>query len=365
MSTDLSEITIVIPTVSRPQYVLRQFEYWREYNAQVLILDGATQPIVIPREVQSANIRYLHSGKPFNHRLAFAGEHVKTNYCALLPDDEFFLPNGLRAAIHKLNENPSLLGCVGRCLYFFVDQGRFLVRDAYRDWGPFPITENSVYSRLDADLPPRKTHMATYAVMRSNHWSEIFRNSYGTRFSCAYTYERLTNLQRSIRGRTELLDDLLWMRSMENPPIDDATSPRSGGQDFVSWAKSPKYRSEVSLYRHIALQLIESGGTGYSLAQEFEHRFFVGGVNRQSIKERTARRSPTTLTSSVLSTLAPKWFRRYAKRYVPPRLLRFTGWEGYDLDSMCDSLTSRGTKFVRADLDRIKKLVLNVASHSE
>lgn len=358
MAPDLSEITIVIPTLSRPKFVLRQFEYWRNHNAQVVILDGAAQPISIPPEMECAHIRYLHTGETFNQRLANAGEHVKTRYCALLPDDEFFLPNGLTAAILKLDQDQSVVGCVGRCLYFFVDQGRFLVRDAYRDWAPFPVSANSVYSRLDADLPPRKTHMATYAVMRSNHWSDIFRNSYRVEFSSAYTYERLTNLQRSIRGRTELLEDLLWMRSMENPPIDDSTSPRSGGRDFVSWATNPFFSSEVSLYRNIALDLITSGVTDRRLAKELEHRFFVGGVHRQAMKEQTKRRIPAIVASRAVSTLAPMWLRNYAKRFVPPRVLRFTGWEGFGLDLMCDSLSARGTNFVREDLDRVMTLVL-------
>ena len=43
--TGLSELTIVIPTVSRPLFILRQHEYWRDTDARIVILDGASSPI--------------------------------------------------------------------------------------------------------------------------------------------------------------------------------------------------------------------------------------------------------------------------------------------------------------------------------
>jgi len=358
LNVDLSDLTVVIPTVSRPAFVIRQFEYWRELTAQVVILDGAKQPIDIPVELLSYNIRYIHSGARFNERLATAGGFVNTRYCALLPDDEFYLPSGARAAIDRLEEDSAVIGCVGRCLYFFVDQGRFLVRDAYRDWLAFPSSARSVKDRLDADLPPVKTHKAQFAIMRSNHWKTMFESSYRQFFSCGYTYERFLNLQRSVLGRTEILEDLLWMRSMENPPISSVNVPRVDGHDFVSWARNPKFDSEVIRFRQIALEIIESGGVESKEAQAFEERFFVGGVHRQASKAARNSRKLSRRLGNVALTHSPKTLRLLAKRLVPARWLRFTGWEGYDLETICVSLQARGTRFCRAELERVRELSL-------
>ena len=102
--TGLSELTIVIPTVSRPLFILRQHEYWRDTDARIVILDGASSPISVPSSLQSPNIQYIHTGTRFNERLATASQYANTKYCALLPDDEFFLVSGLRAAIRRLEE---------------------------------------------------------------------------------------------------------------------------------------------------------------------------------------------------------------------------------------------------------------------
>ncbi len=355
---DLSSITVVIPTVSRPRFVIRQFEYWRDTNAQVIILDGATEPITIPSHLGAPNIRYIHTGTRFNERLATAGSYIETKFAALLPDDEFYLPSGMRAAIERLEADPLCIGCVGRCLYFFVDQGRFLVKDGYRDWLPFPPDAFSTAERLDVDLPPRKTHKAQFAILRSEAWKTMFERSYQKFFSCGYTYERLLNLQRSVLGRTEILDDLLWMRSMENPPISSENVPRVGGRNFVSWARSAEFIPEIEEYRNIAKRIILDGGIPESQARDFEERFFVGGVHRQATKELRNSKKLSLRFQRMVLTRSPKFLRLLAKRFAPPRSLRFTGWEGYELDRMCESLKSRGTRFNRSELVRIRDLSL-------
>jgi len=41
----LSKLTVVIPTISRPEFVKRQIIFWSQFDAQVRILDGAKTPI--------------------------------------------------------------------------------------------------------------------------------------------------------------------------------------------------------------------------------------------------------------------------------------------------------------------------------
>lgn len=358
MFSGLSDLSIVIPTISRPLFVLRQFEYWGETDANVIILDGAAAPISIPDELRRPNVRYVHTGTRFNSRLATAENYVTTKYCVLLTDDEFFLPSGLLAAVKRLESDPSIIGCVGRSLYFFVDQGRFLLNDAYREWRPFPAEKLSLVDRLDADLPPNKTHKAQFAVLRRAEWVTMFVNSYSVFFSSGYTYERLLNLCRSVLGRTEMLEEVMWMRSMENPPISSESVPRTGKGDFVTWARSSEFVDEVREYREIAMRILMSGGLAFEQAREFEERFFVGGVHRQASKQSTNARSMSRRLGKLALERSPKVVRLWAKRNASNRLLRFTGWQGYELEEMCESLESRGTRFNRQELERVSQLAV-------
>jgi glycosyltransferase domain-containing protein len=360
MFTGLNELTIVIPTVSRPLFVLRQFEFWGMTDARVVILDGAREPIEIPEHLKRPNISYVHSGIRFNERLATAGKYVSTRYCALLTDDEFFLPSGLLAAIRRLESDPTIIGCVGRCLYFFVDQGRFLVSDGYREWKPFPDGSPSLETRLDADLPPNKTHKAQFAVLRRAQWIDMFRSSYSVFFSSGYTYERLLNLSRTVHGKTEILEDLLWMRSMENPPISSENVPRRGTGEFVNWARSEQFANEVEQYRKIAFGILKQGNLSDEQARLFEERFFVGGVIRQATKQAKNSRSFKRKLEKLVLTRSPKRLRLIAKRFFPNRILRFTGWQGFELGKMCQLLDAWGTRYVREELDLVAELSLSL-----
>ena len=49
-----------------------------------------------------------------------------------------------------------------------------------------------------------------------------------------------------------------------------------------------------------------------------------------------------------------------AKKFIPVRWLRITGWEGYDLETMCLSLEMRGTGFAKTELESVRDLALEL-----
>lgn len=355
----LSQLTIVIPTYQRPDFVLRQFAYWAGSDVHVVILDGSSTPLTIPENLRSENVLYVHTATSFRERLASVGHYVSTPYCAMLSDDEFFTFSGLRSAIARLESDPTVLGCVGRCLYFFVDQGRFLLKDAYREWKSFSDAAKTPQQRLDEDLPPHKTHMAHYSIMRSEAWVRILENSYRRQFSSAYVYERLVNLQRAMLGRTVILEDLLWFRSMENRNIATAVSNSPG---FLAWALDPIFSEEVAEYRAVARRLLMEGGIPNDEAIRFEERFFVDGVQQTLVRKSKLRKRFRDKFRQQLLVWSPKRFRLFVKRHLPSQVLSFSGWQGYDLETMCDSLRERGTRFERNEIDLVKELALRTAS---
>jgi glycosyltransferase domain-containing protein len=358
MNENLSRVTLIIPTIARPDFVRRQFVFWSQYPVRVVILDGAKTPVNLgdlPKTV--SNVRYELTGTHFNERLATAEKYIETEFCAFLPDDEFFLPSGLSAAVGHLDANPETIGVVGRALYFFVDQGRFLVTDAYREWKSFPAEATTSWQRLDLDVAPNKTHKVLFGLFRKEPWVSIFSDSFGTYYSTGYAYERLANLKSVALGRTDLIEHLIWMRSMENPPISNESVPRLGSQDFVPWATEGRYPGEVAHYRAKALRILKDAGRlDAEQAAYFEHRFFHAGIDRQVAKVARNNRSLVKRFRRFLIQFGPGAVKRFAKRNVPNRFLRFTGWSGVELAVMCKSLMERGTEFNRLELEQVRAL---------
>lgn len=358
---DLSRFTVVIPTYNREEFVLRQHRYWLESSAKVLILDGSPSAVAVPSNLRSEQIEYRHDPRPMGERLADVSKLVETEFVALLADDEFFLHSGIEQVIRHLDSHPATIGCVGRCLYFFVDQGRFLMSHAYRDWKPFSDLDRGLLSRLDADLPPNKTHMTMYGVFRRDAWNRIMQSAYQRQFSCAYTYERLMNLQRTLLGPTDILESLLWMRSKENPPVITKDWQRTGAHSFVNWASDPQFAGEVRKFRELAKNMLVCSGISESEADVFEERFFVGGVKRQATKEATNSKSLERRLGQLVLRKSPKRVRLWAKRHLPGGSMRFVGWEGYSPALIMESLKALGTQFSAEELRSIEMLALATA----
>lgn len=362
---DLSKLTVVIPTVSRPLCVTRQFEYWRTTNAQVLILDGSTGPISIPQGLKSDNLRYIHTGTPFNHRMSTAQQHIYTEYCIWLPDDEFYLPSGLRSAIEKLESDTGLLGCSGRTLYFFVDQGRFLTKRGYELEKSFPPNPLSATQRFKCDLPPNKTHKAVFTMFRTAHWNEIFQSAYSNWFYYPYVYERLLNLKRSSLGRTEIIEELFLMRSMEHPPVSTSDLVRDKSVSFLDWVTNPQFSEEVSRYRQTAVDIIRESGLDLAEARAMEQELFEANIDFFKTKFSRSSRSLRKRIRALVMCLSSKGIRLFAKRRLPNRLLRFSGWEGYDLDAMSSALQGQKIQFSRSELEFVRNLSLKHYWHNQ
>lgn len=281
MPDELSRLTVVIPTISRPRFVRRQIVYWSQFDAQVRILDGASEPIdVADLGPIRPNIKYLHQLSKFNERLAKASSLLETEFACLLPDDEFFLPTGLRTCIRHLDFHPSQIGAVGKVLQFFVDQGRFKAFQDYDYWKNFDQkTPSNSEARIRQVLPPNKTHKIQFAVLRREVWSKIFETSYCDYYSTGYLYERMLNLYAAVLGESVVLNTLLWMRSMENPPISSDAVPRDDRGGMLGWADDPSMKSEVEHYfEKVRRIILEGDGVSVESANEYARQFVFGDL---------------------------------------------------------------------------------------
>jgi glycosyltransferase domain-containing protein len=356
--SSLSRLTVIIPTISRPDFVRRQIKYWLQTDAEVRILDGASVPMDLKEfALTETNVRYIHMPANFNERIANASQLIDTEFSCVLGDDEFFVPSGLKECIRHLDNHPDDIGCVGKVLYFFIEQGKFLAFQGYMDWQNFTDDAVTATDRVKQILPPHKTHMAYCGIYRSECWKKIFETSYCDYYSSGYLYERMLNLYRAVLGRTVILNNLLWMRSMENPPISDDAVPRSDG-GLVGWAENPANRSELLHYRNKVRSILASGvGISSAEVEEFTDRFVFGGIERQRAKDARGRRPMVRIRFAVVK-YSPKSLKLIAKRFAPRFILRQLDWNGYPLKRIMRDLRRQHIGFDVNDLRRIETLAL-------
>ena len=361
MISGISDLTVVIPTISRPLFVRRQVSYWAEFDAQVVILDGAANSIrdQLPNDIPQ-QIRYIHQPIKFNQRLSHAKEFVKTEFVCLLPDDEFFVPQGLSRAIKYLRDDSELIGVVGKVLYFFVDQGRFLCKRGYEEWKNFSETSTSSIDRVEECLPPNKAHKVQFGVFRSAEWKELFFECYRDFYSCGYLYERMLNLYSAVLGKTLVMDELLWMRSMENPPISNDAVPRDDRGGMLGWADDPSMQHEVQHYLSKVERLISKGkGISQDYARKAAQQFVYGGFEKHRLKIKNSNKRLWPRIAKLMMRKSPKSLRLWAKRSLPSSVLTGFDWSGYPISLISEQLSERGVGFCIEDLQRIERYSLD------
>lgn len=328
-----------------------------------MILDGAAEPTDIATcRPYAQNIQYHHIPVRFNERLSRAGSMIETEFACLLPDDEFFMPTGLRTCLAHLDRNPHLIGAVGKVLQFFVDQGQFKAFQDYEYWRNFSKEgSDTAEGRIRQVLPPNKTHKIQFAVLRSNVWRTIFESSYCDFYSTGYLYERMLNLHAAVLGESVVLDTLLWMRSMENPPISNDAVPRDDRGGMLGWADNPEMAQEVAHYLKKVRGIIGQGlGISEEIATEFAHQYVYGGFDAHRAKIKRIKRRFWRRIALRLSLVAPKSLKLWAKRNVPVQVLQGFDWKGFTLESIEKQLLDSGIEFSTLDLQRVQSLALQL-----
>ena len=86
------DLSIVIPTYNRHNYLKRTLKYWNNKEAIIHVLDGSDKPLPI-KIIRSfgQNIKYHYLKLSLIERIGYSQKLINTKYVALLSDDEFYL----------------------------------------------------------------------------------------------------------------------------------------------------------------------------------------------------------------------------------------------------------------------------------
>lgn len=243
----LDKVTIVIPSYERQSYLLRQILYWHGTGVSLLILDGSNS--ALPDNISAAilnrkELTYLHLPISFEARLKKAINYIKTPYVASLSDDEFFLKSALNNLVLKLENDSSLSGCIGQSLGFDFDKNSngMVFSNGYPHW-EFSATHEDIKDRLAYAMNPYNA-VTAYGLFKKDIWQAGWGEIVS--YSCAYTSEMHQALTTYLTGKYIATDELYWLRSSENAPVDTVGWDRK--LHFHEWWNDPQYKEEKELF---------------------------------------------------------------------------------------------------------------------
>ncbi len=242
----LGRLTILVLTRERQDFLIRLVAIWGGTPVRLVLVDGSDHPVsATHREVieSAENVSYVHSPLSYPERMKLAGSFVSTPYAVLCGDDEILLPAGLAVAIRLLDQDPGLAGCIGQCLRFFPTRRshRLMFEMGYPYWR-YRRDEDSAEQRILHAMDGYNA-ATCYAVLRSDVWTE----SWGSvdQWSCVTATEVQQAIAVLARGRFATVDELFWLRSEENPPLDLAERRRL---TLAEWWRSVEHAEECRRY---------------------------------------------------------------------------------------------------------------------
>ncbi len=248
----MSELTLVMLTYNRPQYALRQAKIWANNSfVHLLILDGSSVANEAIINSAYSNVEYVQKPINIQERLALASKMIRTEFAAIIGDDDIFLESGLQACVDELKLNSSLVACLGSALSF-VPRGDTVYFDhIYEGARKRSILFDDTADRIDHHF---KEYFPTtvYAVIRTNVWKNAMLVASKAQYSCVYLSELLFELSVTLQGKSKVISRLMWLRSDENPPIHEKNWNRK--LTFLDWFTHPQYSQEVIEFEETAVK---------------------------------------------------------------------------------------------------------------
>ena len=351
----LGDLTIVIPSFGRQDFLARQVSYWSSSEVNLLILDGSESAMQLGS--LSPRVNYVHMPADFFQRMMRAAECVTTQYVALLGDDDLYLPAGLEACVDHLDRERRDVGAVGRAMYFFEQYGRVFVSEKNPESSNYQPAVVTGLDRLRDYYHPGKIGAIAYGVFRSPQWKDAVRATYATRYSCGYVYDTFLRTTLTYAGNVSVIESVTWLCSGENPPIVDSSS-FNRKLDLIDWLTDEKWAHERA---HFTASLIDAlVASGQDSREDLDRA--VGEILRvltdrytEKLKVRTSAK--VKIKQFVLRA-TPRVAKRFAKHVLPRKLKGSFGWQGSSVSAIAESLRERGIDSDPADLAVFELLVL-------
>jgi glycosyltransferase domain-containing protein len=249
----LKDLTLIIPTYNRPIYAIRQLNYWSDTGACVHVIDGSYETInesLYDKSNPNLNYHFLGNSS-IEDRLGYAINLIKTNYSALISDDEFFLPSAIEKCIKTIEIN-NLVACKGLCFSFNYLDGKVVGNLFYPGMRGYKINADTSLNRMIQHMNPYAM-ASLWSIMKSDVTIACLEAASLTgKLSSAACVEIQTSLITSFLGSVEVIDDLFWLRSQENKNI----WWKEGNTQISEWYTDPNYQDEVKHFLQTTSEIL-------------------------------------------------------------------------------------------------------------
>ena len=180
---DLENLTIIIITYNRYNYLKRLLNFFISFKSdlKILVLDSSSKKILnqnIISLLKSKNILWKKYDSEifFPKKIADACKLIDTKYTVLCADDDFIFPNALKKCINFLDNNNEFSSCFG--VHYKHFSKKFFFKNILcfekKFSKNFEISDDTSYKRIKKYLSMKSIYYPMYSVHRTLDFKKIW-----------------------------------------------------------------------------------------------------------------------------------------------------------------------------------------------
>ena len=305
---DSPRVAILIPTMNRPGFVLRQLTYYAQTGRHTVYVGDSSRQAEADRLAEgiaslSGRLRVVHLLLPgvndFGAVLALCRAATEP-YVAVIGDDDFFIPAALDQCAGFLDGHPDYASAHGKAVLLRIDQGR-----EYGD-----VVGASRYPQRPAEEPSAQLRLTEYL---HRYWTICFSVQRRTDYldaverTALVTDKSFRELVASclavVRGRSKELDCLYLIRQVHPGRylLPDTYDWLTGEEWYPSYVQFARWLTTAvaerdSVSEEVASVAVKRALWGYLAAVLTRRAPTAAGTAPNGAVRRWARRVPLART---------------------------------------------------------------------
>jgi glycosyltransferase domain-containing protein len=243
---DLSNLTVIVPSYGRQEFLFKQFIHWSDTNVRLIIVDGSIKPVAKNLQKlfkQHGNTTYIHLEESVGNRLLFASNLITTPYTVTCNDDDFLMKSGVIASVEYLKHNSKAVACRGQSIRAYILNEKKIIRytGIFNRYNDFAADQQNADLRLRYAFS-RYNGATLFAVLQTDVWKKSWIKGYSKKYSSTNVSEFFQNIVVYISGAVVCLPIPYSVITGAFPIVNTSTDNRS--LLFSIWSKDIKYKAE-------------------------------------------------------------------------------------------------------------------------
>ncbi len=310
-SVEKSNLGIIVPTINRPDFVIRQLNYYASLNSPYTIYYSDSSSPEDAKKIKD-KIEKLRDKLNIIYMVSPAGDSIKSlvqllsavqeKYVAYAGDDDYWVPDALNQCVEFLEKNPDYEAATGKSVMFRLENnGVYGKIKVIYDYPKYPIEDDTASERLFNYLGPKPSTIAA-AVARTDHILKYYRDSLEIK-DAGIRGEFLISCLMPIAGKYKVIDKLGYVMQLHNIDIHFQIVPA----DTFDWVINNE--NWYSSYTLLKDKVVAALMTKDNISQEKAKQVF-----KQSMWFWMKERLRTSYDRRYMNTINPLWSAKKSLR---------------------------------------------------